>query len=186
MGCGTALPSLYIFRRLLERDTPTPVVLTLADYNASVLQLVTLPNLFLTWVLTTQPYLPAEGDIDTTPALVEKFIEDTIARGVHLRFCSGGWGREMVGLLGEGAYDLVLASETVYQPETIPWFVDTMCSVLKEGGKALVAAKRLYFGVGGGVEEFLRSLEAQAGWRSVIVAQAGDEGVGRLVLEVKR
>ena len=160
-------------------------VQTLADYNLQVLRLVTLPNLFLVWVLVTQPYLEGSGDLDVTPALVELFMRDTRERGVELRFVEGAWGGEMVGMLGQG-YGLVLASETVYEPETIPAFVQTMCGVLGEGGRGLVAAKRLYFGVGGGVEEFGRELERVGGWGGNVVLETGAETVGRVVLQVGR
>ena len=50
--------------------------------------------------------------------------------------------------------------------------------------RALIAAKRVYFGVGGGVDEFLRVL-GEMGGRGKVVWETGPEsGVGRVILEV--
>jgi protein-histidine N-methyltransferase len=53
--------------------------------------------------------------------------------------------------------------------------------------KALVAAKKLYFGVGGGVDFFHAVLKERAGERIKVVEKADvtDEGVGRVVWEVE-
>jgi len=45
----------------------------------------------------------------------------------------------------------------------------------------LVAAKVLYFGVGGGVDAFVRELEIQGGWHSLKRTQV--MGVGRAVIQ---
>lgn len=55
LGCGTAVPSLYIFREVLaalKETSTTKTEFHLQDYNTLVLQLVTLPNLILTWCKT--------------------------------------------------------------------------------------------------------------------------------------
>ncbi len=57
LGCGTALPSVALFRQAVaaasgrSRRGCRPLSMTLADYNPSVLYLVTLPNLVLAWAL---------------------------------------------------------------------------------------------------------------------------------------
>eukprot|EP00741_Cyanophora_paradoxa_P023377 tig00000254_g22583.t1 len=66
-------------------------------------------------------------------------LRSAVAAGV-LRFLAGGWASaaERLGPAGEGQqYDVILTSETIYS---------------REG--TLVAAKRHYFGVGGGVLAF--------------------------------
>ena len=47
LGCGTSLPSLILFLHALS--TSLPLTFILQDYNASVLRLITLPNLLLVW-----------------------------------------------------------------------------------------------------------------------------------------
>lgn len=53
VGCGTAVPTAYILQSLFNEDAPSsdskPTILHVQDYNQSVLELVTLPNLLLAW-----------------------------------------------------------------------------------------------------------------------------------------
>ncbi|KAH7909384.1 hypothetical protein BJ138DRAFT_1155450 [Hygrophoropsis aurantiaca] len=54
IGCGTAIPSLYILQKIFSSSTPDirnflETHIHLQDYNSSVLELVTLPNVLLTW-----------------------------------------------------------------------------------------------------------------------------------------
>lgn len=84
---------------------------------------------------------------------------------------------------------LVLASETIYSPDTIPAFASTLFHLLTTavrcGGRAraFVAAKRFYFGVGGGVDDFMAVLPG-IGLRASVVWESGGEGPGRVILEV--
>lgn len=51
---------------------------------------------------------------------------------------------------------LVLASETIYSPAALSTFTEALIGILKSVriGKGMVAAKRVYFGVGGSVDAF--------------------------------
>ncbi|EXJ74249.1 uncharacterized protein A1O5_02545 [Cladophialophora psammophila CBS 110553] len=110
---------------------------------------------------------------------------------------------------------LILASETIYSPTSIKTFSETVLNLLlassyyrrsgagtragpetetdtaPPGPKAWVAAKRVYFGVGGGVDEFVSEMDRLGGRSRVVMdtttkdaAAGGGEGVGRVVLEV--
>lgn len=183
LGCGTALPSLLIFRRLLVTGRGE---LTLADYNTSVLQLVTLPNLLLTYAIWADPKLPGLGDLEVTPALVDAFKSTISEKGIVVNFVSGSWGQGMLPALPSSPYDLILASETIYAPATTPLFVDVVKGALGNQGKALVAAKKIYFGVGGSVEDFESTVTEDEQWRTQVVRELGKKGVGRVVIEVTR
>ncbi len=50
------------------------------------------------------------------------------------------------------------------------------------GGEILVAAKSVYFGVGGGLQEFRRRLEEEGGF-AVATAAKSEAGVSRHILE---
>lgn len=84
---------------------------------------------------------------------------------------------------------VVLASETIYSPETIPAFASTLVRLMKTavdyGGcvSAFVAAKRFYFGVGGGVDDFMAVLP-KYGLQADVVWESEAEGPGRVILEV--
>lgn len=84
---------------------------------------------------------------------------------------------------------LVLASETIYSPRTLTLFIETLLGILQAAKDAnetaigLVAAKRVYFGVGGGVDEFLR-ISKEKGGEAKLVWESEGSGVGRVILEV--
>lgn len=85
-------------------------------------------------------------------------------------------------------YDLVLASETIYSPATTPAFISVLEAALSaENGscRALVAAKTLYFGVGGSVGDFVNGLEnAGCSWK--VVRDERHVGVNRVVGEIQK
>ncbi|RPB17734.1 hypothetical protein P167DRAFT_561370 [Morchella conica CCBAS932] len=186
LGCGTALPSLHLFQAALASGTPC--CFTLADYNVDVLRLVTLPNLLLVWcMLRAGAAWEDEGDLEVTRDLVDEFVAALEGCGVGVEFVSGGWGEGMLELLrGGGRFGLVLGSETIYSPATLGVFTDVLLGAVEEGGRGLVAAKRMYFGVGGGVGEFLEVVEARGGWVARMVREEREVGVGRCVVEVVR
>ena len=205
LGAGTAVPSLTLFARTLnDTENTGKTHFTFADYNSDVLRLVTLPNLLLTWQNSrSQTALSSistasdqEEELDITSELIEEFKTDLANRGISVDFVSGAWSAEFVDLVfssGDAARKtLVLASETIYSPASLTAFSETLLALLRRSNtastrsRALVAAKKVYFGVGGGVDEFLAVLDNVCE-RELDVQQKLDvhsEGVGRVVLEV--
>ncbi|MCJ1280934.1 hypothetical protein MMC26_000252 [Xylographa opegraphella] len=217
LGAGTALPTATLLHHLASvspssRSTRTHI--TVADYNAQVLALATIPNLLLTLLSTQTPShpWPTEGDLDVSPAMTSRFATALHDRGIHISAISGAWGPAFASLISSTAIDrranddnattahrptvtLILASETIYSPASTRAFTQTVLALLKANSAgpaqravALVAAKRVYFGVGGGVDEFLAVLAEMGGsarcvWDSS-EARAGRHGVGRCILEV--
>ncbi|RAL07441.1 protein-histidine N-methyltransferase [Aspergillus homomorphus CBS 101889] len=208
LGAGTAIPSLALFAQLLsvEPNSQRRVQFTFADYNSAVLRLVTFPNLLLTWnyITATQGNPPSaecdvteDAELDITPELVERFTKDLERRGITIEFISGAWSPEFVDLVfssGEKSTSdaLVLASETIYSPASLQAFSETLVALLRrpaQGGvpsRALIAAKKVYFGVGGGVDEFLAVLEGVSGGGLTVQERVDikSEGVGRVILEI--
>ncbi|KIW16960.1 hypothetical protein PV08_04151 [Exophiala spinifera] len=137
-----------------------------------------------------------DGDLDIE-ALGETFITTTLddlkSLNVSFDFISGGWGDAFLDLIPNSGTDassenlLILASETIYSPATIKPFTETVVKLLRRypaaNAKAWVAAKKVYFGVGGGVDEFL-SEAAKHHVKSTRILETKDTGVGRVVLEV--
>jgi protein-histidine N-methyltransferase len=212
MGCGTALPSLLLFQYALRNRIG--LYFTLTDYNADVLRLVTVPNLLLTYVSTMgveeAPFSAdepnplavsadgktnvrfASGDLDVTPLLVSKFKQALKDCGIILTLVSGSWlpTKTLLNLI-PSAPDLdtfILASETIYSPNSLVAFTEAMVELLKrvKSGKAVVAAKRVYFGVGGSVDGF-REECSRRGCVAYEVKFDGLEsnGVRRCLLEVQ-
>ena len=48
----------------------------------------------------------------------------------------------------------------------------------------MVAAKKVYFGVGGGIDEFLKVLN-ELGGKGAMVWESKDEGVSRVIVEIR-
>ncbi|KAL4784250.1 hypothetical protein BJX76DRAFT_327786 [Aspergillus varians] len=184
---------------------------TFADYNSAVLRLVTLPNLILTWnnfVTHRKPNTTSDADadaedntaeqeaeLDITPELLEGFQSDLAARGITIDFISGSWSPSFVELAFSspelaGYKTLILASETIYSPTSLVAFSETLLALLRRSSvesRALIAAKKMYFGVGGGVDEFLAVLRV-VGEGDLGVEERMDVksvGVGRIILEIR-
>ncbi|KAI9702051.1 MAG: hypothetical protein M1836_001395 [Candelina mexicana] len=194
LGCGTAIPTLALFQ-LAVTEPRHRYKFTLADYNYDVLRLVTVPNLLLSWALrkTAKTDWKSDDDLEITPEMLHHFLADLQRCGISLEAISGAWGKQFVELLSHDERQvrrLVLASETIYSPASLGTFTETLLELIRGGGKAavmaLVAAKRVYFGVGGGVDEFCRALARLGGEAHEIpcVAENGSEGVSRVVLEI--
>jgi protein-histidine N-methyltransferase len=129
------------------------------------------------------------GALTVTPALLAAFKTSLDAHGVRLRFFSGGWTSLRVGLAQSPPYDVVLASETIYRTDALGPFLGVLRAAARvEAPNArtplcLVAAKVLYFGVGGGVQEFVRAVEGEGG--TVHTVWEHREGVGRRIMRVE-
>lgn len=194
MGCGTALPSVALFQWYLNEATSLDSIdLTFADYNPTVLQLVTLPNVLLSWAQHSHnSSWDSEGEFDITPEVTSAFISDLRTKNISLSFLSGTWSPEFVSLFANinSTQDkplLVLAAETIYSPAATRSFTQTLMEILKQqttkSSHALVGAKMVYFGVGGSMEDFCAALVLQDGVYKTIREES--DGVRRGVLDVK-
>lgn len=145
------------------------------------------------------------GDLELSPAEIQNFQDELARHKTHISAVSGAWCPKFIELvnsktlptsesppdLGMQQETLVLASETIYSPSTITAFVSTLLALLAAAesqgstAKALVAAKKIYFGLGGGVDEFTSILQ-ESGGQSRIVWESEGVGVKRLILEVTR
>lgn len=210
LGAGSAVPSLVLLLSVLrqrrgqragDRGTWRKVRLTLCDYNEDVLRLCTAVNVFLVLVLCANGVEVGNGDgtgqededdLEVSEQMVQKALETLEDLSIEIDFISGAWGTEFLSLLnsnldGEKPHVLVLASETIYSPESLQSFTETALKLLRDAGErsaALVAAKKVYFGVGGGVAEFEDELARQGGFAETVFDLKG-AGVGRVILDVK-
>lgn len=191
MGCGTALPSLALFQWQLQAKVgPGALTLGTADYNPTVLQLVTLPNLILSWAQCEQgSSFEEEGELEITAELLQAFHDKLSSSRISLHLFSGCWGPEFVSYVtssmpfGETS-SLVLAAETIYSPAATKFFTDALMEILKsQKSSALVAAKMVYFGVGGSIEDFCDAVRFLNGTVQKIREEA--DGVRRAIIEVR-
>ncbi|KEF59716.1 uncharacterized protein A1O9_04562 [Exophiala aquamarina CBS 119918] len=149
--------------------------------------------------------LSEEGEFDVE-ALGPHFIDDleTSLRQhrISLNFLSGGWGDSFNDLFAslsseanstppEPRHLLILASETIYSLASTKIFAATLLQLIRKhrqnfgasDAKAWVAAKKVYFGVGGGVDDFTHEIESHGG-KAQVLYETSDTGVGRVILEV--
>ena len=175
----------------------TGLTFTLADYNEEVLRLVTLPNMLLTWAASTDSLEPSDGDnqgdLEITPTLLEQFKADLSSKNITLNFLSGPWSSTLADLIPQSAPDLglvILAAETIYSPASTIAFVDLLGILLKrvKMAKAMIGAKRMYFGVGGSVDG-LKAACREKGAVAYEIENHGvsgmDGGIGRALIEVQ-
>jgi protein-histidine N-methyltransferase len=175
-----------LFSRALKQRKAWKFVLQ--DYN-DIFSLVTLPNLFLTWYITHYP--GTSDEFDVTPLLKQQFLQTLRDLQIQFSFVVGAWGPSLtvpapppppLSRLTKtflSTYDLVLSSEGIYSPLSLPQFTDVLVTCTRD--HALVASKKVYFGVGGGMTEFAHELEKH-NRRGEIVWQGGD--VTRVIIQV--
>lgn len=167
--------------------------LGLADYNFTVLQLVTLPNVLLSWAQaeSAEPW-EAEGELELGEELIARFISSLEASRTSLSFFSGAWCPEFVNLVGKSMDSdptslLVLGAETIYSPFALRSFAETLSSLMESTPDvehvALVAAKKVYFGVGGSMEDFCSQVRKNGAVVKTIREES--DGVRRAVVEVR-
>jgi protein-histidine N-methyltransferase len=196
LGCGTALPMMAIWQWVLEGRGKVEggLNLGLADYNPSVLQLVTLPNLLLSWgQYAMKGEWEEEGEMDIDDEIKSRFLADMGGWDVHLSFFSGAWSPDFVTVVGESMAPasgpvMIIGAETIYSPFALKSFAETLICLLESmNGKektSLVAAKKVYFGVGGSMEDFCEIVRGKGA--SVEQIREESDGVRRAVVEVKR
>ena len=208
LGAGSGIPSLAILRDALStiRLGHKSVKFTFCDYNEEVLKLVTMPNVLLSWWefcakrdgISTQKDPSGEAGLeDIDENMSHRLKTDCTSQRVSFDFVSGAWGTSFVDLIGRSSMSesavltsqrrvIILASETIYSPVSLTSFVVTVVDLLRatnSKGTAFIAAKRIYFGVGGGVQEFEQEMGKVGGSVKEII-NITDSGVGRVILEV--
>jgi protein-histidine N-methyltransferase len=151
------------------------------------------------------------SDLPLSLSFKSAFQASLAEYNIHLRFFAGSWNGFDSSLTG-GPYNLVLTSETIYRSDGLRPLINLMnaaCGYFPQPGEdldelveqklslrsvssnkphpylCLVAAKVLYFGVGGGVSEFARAVEDSPWKGKVDTVCEKVAGVGRCVMRVR-
>lgn len=204
LGCGSAMPSCLLWGYAIREGVG--MQFTLTDYNEDVLRLVTVPNLVLMWVAMldeekSRQLFPTEGnpllgnedsgDLYLTPEILEAFRKSLVETGMSLTLLSGSWTPTSTLLsLIPSSPDLntfILGSETIYSPATCTAFTEAITELMKRvtTGKTIVAAKRVYFGVGGSVDGFREECARRGCVAYEMEFEGLEEGVRRCLVEVQ-
>lgn len=150
LGCGSGLLGI----RALQGGAKE---IHFQDFNSMVIDEVTLPN------VVANSALEDEGN-DVKEPDVKRCRKSKIAQGLRkCRFFSGEWSEFCKLVLSSEEffekYDLILTSETIYNPEYYGTLHQTFLRLLDKNGRVLLASKAHYFGVGGGIHLFQKFVE---------------------------
>ncbi|KAF0273075.1 hypothetical protein FOG51_01951 [Hanseniaspora uvarum] len=179
LGCGTALPSLYLFNQVYLKNSTNTYNFVLSDYNEYVLRLVTLPNILINWydMLSLNPEFKqildntqeikdtiTENEFTITQELIDLFLNDIKSKNINIGFIKGTWSNELIHIINKDLNAnerIILTSETIYQPDTMPLLTDTLVQLKRsDNDRIVLATKDIYFGVGGNLIDFLNYLKA--------------------------
>ncbi|XP_030383501.1 histidine protein methyltransferase 1 homolog isoform X2 [Scaptodrosophila lebanonensis] len=158
LGCGAGLLGIYALKSGAK-------IVDFQDYNKDVLEQITLPNVLLNLEQTTN---------------AEKLKQ----LKTQTNFYAGDWAHfaELTDKMEK--YNIILTSETIYNIENQQKLLDTLKKRLALGGVVLVAAKSHYFGVGGGLEQFIDVVNKDQVFKAKNLWQAS-ENLKRGILELK-
>lgn len=146
------------------------------DYNGLVIDEVTLPN-----VVANVPLQDDSNGIDEPDGKRQRKSEVC-----KCRLFSGEWAEFCKLVLSEKLfvkYDLILTSETIYNPDYYSTLHETFLRLLSRNGRVLLASKAHYFGVGGGVHLFQKFVEEKGVFETQIL-EVIDEGLKRFLMEI--
>ncbi|NXK10393.1 MET18 methyltransferase, partial [Herpetotheres cachinnans] len=181
LGCGAGLLGIVALRGKAEK-------VHFQDYNSTVIDEITLPNVVANCInkgsrigsrdnrKTSKPPLKRPKKAECLPDMLTK-----------CRFFSGGWS-EVSQLLLSGnkpvsKYDIILTSETIYNPDYYSALHDTLAQLLDKNGRVYLGSKAHYFGVGGGIPLFETFIEERNVFRTSIVKTI-DKGLQRCIMEM--
>ncbi|ODV83070.1 hypothetical protein CANARDRAFT_203918 [[Candida] arabinofermentans NRRL YB-2248] len=174
LGCGTSIPSLFIFEKLIKLKK-TGCKLLLTDYNFEVLRLVTIPNLLINWCelhLTKSELIELQrnpnqdgnyrdGELEINLNLINSFKRWLCLNSIEFGFISGCWGRSFLKLVNQfiPLHDkkLILTSETIYSPPMLKVISELLIELTNY--ITILTAKDIYFGVGGSINEFINYID---------------------------
>ncbi|EPS60086.1 hypothetical protein M569_14718, partial [Genlisea aurea] len=152
LGCGHGLPGIFACLK-------GSAAVHFQDFNAEVLRCLTIRNVTHNVETNSQRSASSNRDLET-------------------RFFSGDWG-DIDRILfpansneSDGRYDIILMSETVYSISSLPNLFKLIKKRLrKSGGVVYMAAKKYYFGVGGGTRQFISMVEEDGDFCCSLIAE---------------
>lgn len=101
------------------------------------------------------------------------------------KFFSGDWNEYVDRTAADGLkFDYILTSETIYNPQSYRKLLNLFKAKLQSDGIIYLAAKSVYFGVGGSVAQFIDAIDKDAAFAAKIIHSIKDN-VHRDILEIK-
>ncbi|MEE6471010.1 hypothetical protein FKM82_009146 [Ascaphus truei] len=174
LGCGAGLLGIVALKRNAKE-------VHFQDYNRTVIEEITMPNTLVNCdsdhseSIEEEPGRKRHKKSDVKPGLISK-----------CRFFSGEWSQFrqlMQNEIPPVSYDIILTSETVYNPTYYNTLHDTFQHLLAKNGIVYVASKSHYFGVGGGVHLF-ETFVCERKVFSTKTIKVYDEGLQRFLIHL--
>ncbi|XP_058807649.1 histidine protein methyltransferase 1 homolog isoform X2 [Phymastichus coffea] len=155
LGCGAGIIGLIALLR--------GATIHFQDYNAEVIESVTIPNVILN----------CKND-----DFIKKKCE----------FYCGDW-QSFTDIETSNdekqKYDFIFTSETIYNPKNYLKLYKVFKEKLKTNGIGFVAGKTYYFGIGGGMRQF-EELVLREGFFDIKIVWKSSEGLQREILKLER
>ncbi|NXI70304.1 MET18 methyltransferase, partial [Anseranas semipalmata] len=181
LGCGAGLLGIVALRGKAEK-------VHFQDYNSTVIDEITLPNVVANCI-NDGNRIGGRDDrkIVKPPSKRPRKAECLPDELTKCRFFSGEWSEVSQLLLSSNKpcskYDVILTSETIYNPDYYSALHDTLSQLLDKNGRVYLASKAHYFGVGGGIYLFEKFVEERNVFRTNIV-KVIEEGLKRFIMEM--
>ena len=103
--------------------------------------------------VTYQDFNQEVLDCVTVPCVQANMTKHGV-QGSDMRLLAGDWAA-LEKQIDSGWADLILTSETIYNPANYESLHNLIFKALAPDGVCLLGAKRFYYGVGGSSEEFI-------------------------------
>ncbi|NXA34043.1 MET18 methyltransferase, partial [Eudromia elegans] len=175
LGCGAGLLGIVALKGKAKE-------VHFQDYNSTVIEEITLPNTVANCRVDED-----DGKSSKPPSKRLKKAKCSPDLLAKCRFFSGEWSKVSQLLLSSSKpfskYDLILTSETIYNPDYYGALHDALSQLLAEHGRVYLASKAHYFGVGGGVLLFEKFIEERNVFRTNTV-KIIDKGLKRFIIEM--
>ncbi|NWW88387.1 MET18 methyltransferase, partial [Rhynochetos jubatus] len=181
LGCGAGLLGIVALRAKAAK-------VHFQDYNSTVIDKITLPNVVANCVNKGSKMGSGhDGKSSKPPSKKAKKAERLPDMLGQCRFFSGGWSEVSQLLLNSNKpfskYDVILTSETIYNPDSYGALHDALAQLLDKNGRVYLASKAHYFGVGGGIHLFEEFVTERKVFSTSIV-KVIEEGLQRCIMEM--
>ncbi|KAM7014066.1 histidine protein methyltransferase 1 homolog isoform 1-T2 [Passerculus sandwichensis] len=177
LGCGAGLLGIVALQGEAAR-------VHFQDYNSTVIDEITLPNVAANCI--GEGRSGKDRKASNPPSKRPRKAESSPDVLSRCRFFSGEWS-QVSQLLSNSKpclkYDIILTSETIYNPDCYSALHDTLAQLLDANGRVYLASKVHYFGVGGGVYLFEKFIEDKNVFRTSLVKTI-DQGLQRCIMEI--
>nr|XP_005492317.1 histidine protein methyltransferase 1 homolog [Zonotrichia albicollis]XP_005492319.1 histidine protein methyltransferase 1 homolog [Zonotrichia albicollis]XP_014126217.1 histidine protein methyltransferase 1 homolog [Zonotrichia albicollis] len=177
LGCGAGLLGIVALQGEAAR-------VHFQDYNSTVIDEITLPNVVANCI--SEGRGGKDRKASKPPSKRPRKAESSPDVLSRCRFFSGDWS-QVSQLLSNSKpclkYDIILTSETIYNPDYYSALHDTLAQLLDANGRVYLASKVHYFGVGGGVSLFEKFIEDKNVFKTSLVKTI-DQGLQRCIIEI--